>query len=53
MPKVPAEAQKELGIEKEPSYIVSVMNPKVPVPEGYPIVKQPPKYPASISVTVD
>src|SRR6478672_7167551 len=30
MPKEPGEAQKELGIEKEASYIVSVINPKKP-----------------------
>ena len=30
MPKEPGEAQRELGIEKEASYIVSVINPKVP-----------------------
>jgi len=34
MPKEPGKAQEELGIEKEASYIVSVINPKVPVPEG-------------------
>ena len=30
LPKEPGEAQKELGIEKEASYIVSVINPKKP-----------------------
>ena len=29
MPKDPGEAQRELGIEKEASYIISVINPKV------------------------
>jgi hypothetical protein len=48
IPKEPGEAQQELGIEKEASYIVSVINPKIPVPEGYPSVEQPPKYPKSI-----
>src|ERR1044072_7472071 len=28
LPKEPGEAQKELGIEKEASYIISVINPK-------------------------
>ena len=34
MPKEPGEAQKELGIEKEASYIVSVINPTVPRPSS-------------------
>jgi hypothetical protein len=53
MPKEPGEAQKELGIEKEASYIVSVINPKVPIPEGYPSVQQPPEYPESILVGLE
>src|ERR687891_162925 len=36
MPDEPGEAQRELGIEKEASYIISIINTKVPVPEGYP-----------------
>lgn len=48
IPNEPGEAQKELGIEKEASYIISVINPKIPVPEGYPSVEQPPKYPESV-----
>jgi hypothetical protein len=48
MPKVLGGAQEELGIEKEASYIVSVINPKVPVPQGYPSAEQPPQYPRSI-----
>src|SRR3712207_61717 len=36
MPEEPGEAQRELGIEKEASYIVSIINPKAPVPAGYP-----------------
>ena len=28
MPKEPGESQRELGIEREASYIVSVINPK-------------------------
>src|SRR5919199_32862 len=30
LPKEPGEAQKELGIEKEASYVISVINPKIP-----------------------
>ena len=48
MPKDPGGAQEELGIEKEASYIVSVINPKVPVTQGYPSAEQPPQYPQSI-----
>ena len=48
MPEEPGEAQRELGIEKEASYIISVINPKVPVPAGYPSSEEPPNYPESI-----
>ncbi|MDQ3807323.1 MAG: hypothetical protein M3298_04060 [Thermoproteota archaeon] len=48
MPHVPGEAQSELGIEKEASYIISIINPRVPVPEGYPSSDEPPNYPDSI-----
>jgi hypothetical protein len=54
MPKEPGEAQKELGIEKEASYIVSVINPKKPatssVPEGgsYPSTEEIPMYPEEL-----
>jgi hypothetical protein len=48
MPDEPGEAQRELGIEKEASYIVSIINPKVPVPAGYPSSEEPPNYPESI-----
>ena len=48
LPKEPGEAQKELGIEKEASYIVTVINPVKPVPEGYPSADQSPQYPDSI-----
>jgi hypothetical protein len=48
MPQEPGEAQRELGIEKEASYIVSVINPKVPVPAGYPSSEEPPDYPESV-----
>ena len=54
MPKEPGEAQRELGIEKEASYIVSVINPKKPaasaVPEGgsYPSTEEIPMYPEEI-----
>ena len=48
MPKEPGEAQKELGIEKEASYIISVINPKRPAPTGYPSTKEQPKYPQEV-----
>lgn len=54
LPKEPGEAQIELGIEKEASYIVSVINPKKPVassvPEGgsYPSTEEIPMYPAEL-----
>ena len=48
MPEEPGEAQSELGIEKEASYIISIINPKAPVPEGYPSSEEPPNYPESI-----
>src|SRR5918994_6233409 len=48
LPKEPGEAQKELGIEKEASYIVTVINPVKPIPEGYPSADQSPQYPDSI-----
>ena len=48
LPKEPGEAQKELGIEKEAHYIVTVINPVKPVPEGYPSADQSPQYPDSI-----
>jgi hypothetical protein len=45
LPSEPGEAQKEFSIEKEASYIVTVINPIKPVPEGYPSAEQSPKYP--------
>ncbi|HEY9387096.1 MAG TPA: hypothetical protein VIP70_08645 [Nitrososphaeraceae archaeon] len=48
LPKELGEAQKELGIEKEASYIVTVINPTKPVPEGYPSADQSLQYPDSI-----
>ena len=53
MPKEPGKAQEELRIEKEGSYFVSVINPKVHVPEGYPSTEQPPEYPESIFVGLE
>jgi hypothetical protein len=44
MPKEPGEAQKELGIEKEASYIVSVINPKIARPSNLPTTEELPKY---------
>ena len=48
IPNEPGQAQNELGIEKEASYVISVINPKIPVPAGYPSTEQPPKYPKEI-----
>ena len=48
LPKEPGEAQKELGIEKEASYIISVINPNHPTPTGYPSAEESPKYPEKI-----
>ena len=48
LPKDPGEAQKELGIEKEASYVISVINPKIPAPAGYPSTEEPPKYPEEV-----
>jgi hypothetical protein len=48
MPKEPGEAQKELGIEKEASYIISVINPKMPKSSNLPTTEEPPKYPQEV-----
>jgi hypothetical protein len=48
IPNEPGQAQNELGIEKEASYVISVINPKIPVPAGYPSTEVPPKYPKEI-----
>jgi hypothetical protein len=54
MPKEPGEAQKELGIEKEASYIVTVINPKKPVASSvvdggaYPSTEEIPMYPEEL-----
>jgi hypothetical protein len=47
-PEKPGPAQEELGIEKEASYVVSVINPEIPTPKNYPTAEQPPKYPEEI-----
>jgi hypothetical protein len=47
-PDEPGEAQKELGIEKEARYIISVINPNAPSPSGYPSAEEPPKYPDKV-----
>ena len=47
-PDKPGEAQEELGIEKEASYIITVINPKSPVPEGFPSAEEHPKYPDKV-----
>src|SRR2546423_6495895 len=54
MPKEPGEAQRELGIEKEASYIVSVINPKKPAASStvdggkYPSTEEIPMYPEEL-----
>ena len=49
MPEQPGEAQRELGIEKEASYVISVINPKkIPAPTGYPSTEEPAKYPEEV-----
>ena len=48
LPKEPGEAQMELGIEKEASYIVTVINPVKPSPKGYPSADQSTQYPDSL-----
>jgi hypothetical protein len=55
MPKEPGEAQQELGIEKEASYIISVINPRKPaassVTEGggkYPSTEEISAYPEEV-----
>jgi len=47
-PDMPGDAQDELGIEKEASYIISVINPKSPAPEGLPSAEEHPKYPDKV-----
>ncbi len=47
-PKEPGEAQQELGIEKEASYIISVINPKQPSPPGFPSAEESPDYPEEV-----
>jgi hypothetical protein len=48
MPEQPGEAQKELGIQKEASYVISVINPKRPAPAGYPSTEEQPNYPEDV-----
>jgi hypothetical protein len=54
MPKEPGEAQRELDIEKEASYVISVINPKKPAasvaPDGgsYPSTEELPMYPEEV-----
>lgn len=47
-PEKPGEAQQELGIEKEASYIISIINPKQPSPSGYPSAEESPNYPEEV-----
>ena len=50
LPKEPGEAQKELGIEKEASYIITVINPNIPKrKEGHlPTTEEAAQYPESV-----
>jgi hypothetical protein len=49
LPSEPGEAQKELGIEKEASYIVTVINPKIPkIADDLPSTENTPRYTESI-----
>src|ERR671927_353923 len=48
LPKEPGEAQRELGIEKEASYVISVINPKIPKQSNLPSTEEPPKYPQEV-----
>src|SRR5690242_4267432 len=54
MPNEPGEAQNELGIEKEASYIISVINPKkqaassIPTGGSYPSTEEIPMYPEEV-----
>jgi hypothetical protein len=48
MPNEPGEAQQELGIEKEASYVISVINPKIPKSSNLPTTEEPPKYPREV-----
>lgn len=47
-PQEPGDAQDELGIEKEASFIISVINPKKPAPQGFPSSEESPKYPEKV-----
>jgi hypothetical protein len=54
LPKELGEAQKELGIEKEASYVITVINPKIPKREEYlPTTEEAPKYPESVLTDFD
>lgn len=49
LPKEIGEAQEELGIAKEASYIITVINPKIPKREEYlPTTEDAPQYPESV-----
>jgi hypothetical protein len=48
MPREPGEAQQELGIEKEASYVISVINPKIPKSSNLPTTEEPPQYPQEV-----
>jgi hypothetical protein len=48
LPREPGEAQKELGIQKEASYVISIINPKIPKSPNVPTIEEPSKYPKEV-----
>ncbi len=48
LPNEPGEAQQELGIEKEASYVISGINPKIPKSSNLPSTEEPPEYPQEV-----
>ena len=49
LPKEIGEAQKELGIAKEASHVITVINPKIPKRDEYlPTTDDAPQYPESV-----
>jgi hypothetical protein len=49
MPKQPGEAQQEIGIEKEASYIISVINPRKPAASS--VAANGGKYPSTEEIS--
>src|SRR5919202_341849 len=38
----------QIGLEKEASYVISVINPKIPKSSNLPTTEEPPKYPQEV-----